>query len=58
MLLVLKNNALQLLSTDVLNHNADLIRVNETWFTDKQKDADVSLPALICFVQIGNHALV
>jgi len=44
-----KNNALQLLHTDALNHNADFILVDETWFTDKQCDADVSLPGFNLF---------
>jgi len=44
-----KNNALQLLHTDALNHNTDLILVDETWFTDKQRDADVSFPGFNLF---------
>jgi len=38
-----------LLHTDALDHNADFILVDETWFTDKQRDADVSLPGFNLF---------
>ena len=38
-----------MLHTDALNHNADFIIVDETWFTEKQRDADVSLPGFNLF---------
>ena len=38
-----KNNALQLLQSDILSHNVDIILITETWFSSKQADTVLSL---------------
>jgi len=44
-----KKNALQLLHTNVLSHNCDFVLIDETWFTDKQNDTELSLPGFFLF---------
>ena len=40
---------MQLLHTDELSHNCDFVLVDETWFTDKQNDTELSLPGFFLF---------
>ena len=46
-----KNNALQLLHTDITTNNIDIAFITETWFTTKQFDPAVTLNDLTCSVQ-------
>jgi len=37
------------LHTDVLSHNCDFVLVDETWFSDKQSDAELALSGFLLF---------
>ena len=40
---------MQLLYTDVTSHGSEFVLVDETWYTDKQADAEISLPGFNLF---------